>query len=64
MRGDRLMTEFGDKVMKWIERNFDTTTIEISDYHLPHSKVIKLQNGKKKLIYWDFANDKIIESEF
>ncbi|MEN8904515.1 MAG: hypothetical protein ABF289_00995 [Clostridiales bacterium] len=58
------MTDFSENVVKWIENNYDTTTIDISDYHLPSSKVIKLRDGMKRLIYWDYMKNKIIEREF
>jgi hypothetical protein len=58
------MADYDIKVIKWIENNYDTTTLDILDYHLPSSKVLKLRNGKKRIVYWDYIKGEIVEKEF
>jgi hypothetical protein len=50
--------------MNWIGKNYDLTTIEIIDYLMPASKIIKRRDGSEILIYWDFIKKKVIESDF
>jgi hypothetical protein len=51
-------------ILNWIEKNYDLTSIDIIDYTMPNSKIIRTREAKEILVYWDFRKKKIIESEF
>jgi hypothetical protein len=51
-------------VLDWIEKNYDLTTIDIIDYIMPYSKIIRNREAKEILVYWDFVKKQIIESAF
>jgi hypothetical protein len=51
-------------ILNWIEKNYDLTSIDIIDYTMPNSKIIRTREAKEILVYWDFREKKIIESEF
>jgi hypothetical protein len=51
-------------VLDWIEKNYDLTTIDIIDYIMPYSKIIRTREAKEILVYWDFAKEQVIESDF
>lgn len=52
------MEDFEKKVIDWIDRNFDTTQITLED--IPQGKIVKLVNGEKVVVYWDFIQNCIV----
>jgi hypothetical protein len=51
---------YGDKetfILDWIGKNYDLITINIIDYIMPNSKIIRTQEAKEILVYWDFAKE-------
>jgi hypothetical protein len=51
-------------ILDWIEKNYDSTTIDIIDYIMPYSKIIRTREAKEILVYWDFEKKQIVESNF
>lgn len=51
-------------ILDWIGKNYDLTTIDIIDYIMPNSKIIRTQEAKEILVYWDFAKEQIVEIDF
>ena len=51
-------------IIDWIEKNYDSTTIDVIDYIMPFSKIIRTREAKEILVYWDFAKSKVVESSF
>ena len=41
-------------VLNWIEKNYDSTSIDIIDYTMPNSKIIRTREAKEILVYWDY----------
>jgi hypothetical protein len=51
-------------IFDWIEKNYDLTTIDVIDYIMPYSKIIRTREAKEILVYWDFMKKQIVESNF
>jgi hypothetical protein len=51
-------------VLHWIEKNYDSTSIDIIDYTMPNSKIIRTKESKKILVYWDYKKKQVVESDF
>ena len=51
-------------IIDWIKKNYDTTTIDIIDYTMPFSKIVRTREAKETLVYWDFVKNKVVESNF
>jgi len=51
-------------ILDWIEKNYDSTAIDIIDYIMPYSKIIRTREAKEILVYWDFVKNKIVEATF
>ena len=51
-------------VINWIKKNYDTTTIDVIDYTMPFSKIVRTREAKEILVYWDFVKNKVVESSF
>lgn len=52
------------EVLEWIEKNYDLTSIDIIDYTMPNSKIIRTREAKEYIIYWDFVKNQITQSDF
>lgn len=49
-----------DKVLAWIEKNFETDQITIEDYPLfPSGQLIKDKNGGQMVVFYDFMTGRI-----
>lgn len=53
-----------DLILHWIKKNYDLTSIDIIDYIMPNSKIVRTREAKEILVYWDFKENKIVKSEF
>jgi hypothetical protein len=51
-------------ILHWIEKNYDSTSIDIIDYIMPNSKIVRTREAKEYLVYWDFRENKIVEKDF
>jgi hypothetical protein len=51
-------------ILDWIGKKYDLTTIDIIDYIMPYSKIVRTREAKEILIYWDFTKKQIMESDF
>jgi hypothetical protein len=52
------------EVLDWIEKNYDLTSIDIIDYTMPNSKIVRTREAREILVYWDYMKKQVIESEF
>jgi hypothetical protein len=64
MIGEIYMENKEKVILNWIGKNYDLTTIDIIDYTMPNSKIVRTREAKEILVYWDFKKQKIIESDF
>ena len=51
-------------IINWIKKNYDTTAIDVIDYTMPFSKIVRTREAKEILVYWDFVKNKVVESSF
>ena len=52
-----------EEVINWIQKNYDTTTIDIIDYFLPNSKIVRDKEGIEYLVKWDEDKKEVTQSE-